>query len=159
MVASVFFCVSSVTLAFLWPYFLWCHGVIFCDILFYTFSLTYSPVRENVNQMQSSAYISLKKCFKFRQVYHNLTFDENYYFNDITNDTVSFKELCLLWSTVLPLYSTPWAEVINVLIIHGSPTLMAMLNRMIITYYHNYHLYGPPCNFVEKPYETKSLIK
>lgn len=36
---------------------------------------------------------------------------------------------------------------------------MAMLNRMIITYYHNYDLYGAPCNFVEKPYETKSLIK
>ena len=36
---------------------------------------------------------------------------------------------------------------------------MAILNRMIITYYHNYDLYGAPCNFVEKPYETKSLIK
>lgn len=48
---------------------------------------------------------------------------------------------------------------IDVLIIHGSPTLIEMLNRMIITYYHNYDLYGPPCNFVEKPYKTKSLIK
>ena len=64
--------------------------------------------------MQSSAHISLKKCFKFRQVYHNLTFDENYYFNDITNDTVLVQLQRIMFTLVncAPLYSTPRAEVI-----------------------------------------------